>query len=132
MNIVLAFGFRSTLGAKGLALSLSVAYSVAAVAALVGPAAASRAASAASASGATCCGRWPARSSWPSSSLWFSRASGRTTAWALLVRVTAAIIAGVVSLRAGGGTRRKRCRLADFEATARGCREGGSWPGSES
>ena len=35
LNIVLAFGFRSTLGAKGLALSLTVAYSVAAVAALI-------------------------------------------------------------------------------------------------
>jgi putative peptidoglycan lipid II flippase len=35
LNILLAFGFRSTLGAKGLALSLSVAYTVAAVAALV-------------------------------------------------------------------------------------------------
>ncbi len=35
LNILLAFGFRSPLGAKGLALSLSVAYTVAAVAALV-------------------------------------------------------------------------------------------------
>jgi putative peptidoglycan lipid II flippase len=35
LNILLAFGFRSSLGAKGLALSLSVAYTVAAVAALV-------------------------------------------------------------------------------------------------
>ena len=35
LNVVLAFGFRSTLGAKGLALSLAVAYSVAAVAALI-------------------------------------------------------------------------------------------------
>ena len=35
LNIVLALGFRSSLGGKGLALSLSVAYSVAAVAALI-------------------------------------------------------------------------------------------------
>jgi putative peptidoglycan lipid II flippase len=35
LNILLAFGFRSTLGAKGLALSLSVAYTVAALAALI-------------------------------------------------------------------------------------------------
>jgi putative peptidoglycan lipid II flippase len=35
LNILLAFGFRSTLGAKGLALSLSVAYSVAALVALI-------------------------------------------------------------------------------------------------
>jgi len=35
LNILLAFGFRSTLGAKGLALSLSVAYTVAAAAALI-------------------------------------------------------------------------------------------------
>ncbi|MGO9963415.1 MAG: murein biosynthesis integral membrane protein MurJ [Acidimicrobiales bacterium] len=35
LNVLLAFGFRSTLGAKGLALSLSVAYTVSAVAALV-------------------------------------------------------------------------------------------------
>ena len=35
LNILLAFVFRATLGAKGLALSLAVAYTVAAVAALV-------------------------------------------------------------------------------------------------
>jgi putative peptidoglycan lipid II flippase len=35
LNIVLAFVFRSTLGGKGLALSLAIAYSVAAVAALI-------------------------------------------------------------------------------------------------
>ena len=35
LNILLAFGFRSTLGAKGLALSLTVAYTLAAVAALI-------------------------------------------------------------------------------------------------
>ena len=35
LNILLAFAFRSTLGAKGLALSLAIAYTVAAVAALI-------------------------------------------------------------------------------------------------
>ena len=35
LNIALAFGLRSTLGGRGLALSLSIAYTVAAVAALV-------------------------------------------------------------------------------------------------
>jgi putative peptidoglycan lipid II flippase len=35
LNILLAFAFRSTLGAKGLALSLTVAYTVAAAAALI-------------------------------------------------------------------------------------------------
>jgi putative peptidoglycan lipid II flippase len=35
LNILLAFAFRSTLGAKGLALSLAVAYTVAAAAALI-------------------------------------------------------------------------------------------------
>jgi putative peptidoglycan lipid II flippase len=35
LNIVLAFAFRNMLGAKGLALSLAVAYSVSAVAALL-------------------------------------------------------------------------------------------------
>jgi len=35
LNVLLAFGFRSTLGAKGLALSLTIAYSVAALAALI-------------------------------------------------------------------------------------------------
>jgi putative peptidoglycan lipid II flippase len=35
LNILLAFGFRSTLGAKGLALSLAIAYTVAASAALI-------------------------------------------------------------------------------------------------
>jgi putative peptidoglycan lipid II flippase len=34
LNILLAFAFRSTLGAKGLALSLAIAYTVAAIAAL--------------------------------------------------------------------------------------------------
>ena len=35
LNILLAFGLRSTLGAKGLALSLAIAYTVAAIAALI-------------------------------------------------------------------------------------------------
>ena len=80
LNIVLAFGLRSTLGGRGLALSLAIAYTVAAVAALARACGREWADSVASSWPAT----WPvpssARSSWPLWWPWSSQASGRTRA----------------------------------------------------
>jgi len=127
LNILLAFAFRSTLGAKGLALSLAIAYTVAAIAALA--VLRNRIGSL----GGFTVGRYVLR----------------TVVCSLVMAfVVALVLAGVGSGRAlacscacSSASRQASspmrlpqdspdlCRLANFEAETRDCRKGKSWPG---
>jgi len=122
LNILLAFGLRSTLGGKGLALSLAIAYSVAAVAALIVLRAR------VGGLGGLVVGRYVARTVICSLVMAFVVALvlagvGSDQGLGLFERVVAAVLAGVVSYGLAAGlagslvgwqtSRRRRPRLGD-------------------
>ena len=120
---MLAFVFRGPRG-RGLALSLAIAYSVAAVAALVVLRSAIG-----GLGGLIVCATCRAR---VICSLFMAfvvalvlAGVGSGQGFGLLVRVVAPS-SRVIGLRVGGRTRRERCRLANFETTA-GARRGGCY-----